>query len=554
MDSIGNNIEPKKLFPRQRVLALHCRNTKRVHELLTSDDLGSPQCIIIHTGTNDLHSLNEGTAKAMHERAEKASQTFPRSRVLVSSLLPWLDVPPSVIDKISEEVRHSCSSLPNVHLVNHSSIRPWHLFDGLHLNQDGVRIFAKAIKDVALGRFPTTGYKGAKRNVRMQPFEPSGPSSRSRPPQDLHRQPMTSGWSHRQQEKQPYTEGPSQQRPSYAQITATPSAAAAQELSITDLEQDFFLFKEETNNNLHQLLNLTSVQQLQQLCSAVRHLEEDNQELRQELRRVREELTRREQHGHTLERRLEETRTQLHTIQQQRCVSTRPHSSPTTTTQQQRCVSSQTPSTSTNSAQQQRVSTQSRSSFTPATRQSPQAHQNLSSTQIHPPTTTSSSFTSNGREQERKDNIVILCDSNGHHLDPRRLFPGRSVKKFCPQKTHPDREERAGQLPGSYAAVAARRGILGKRILPESLLSRPVERLSRGGLRVRHSRHLRRHGNTTTTTTRCRFPREILRNVFVEYAVVMATVAVPAGNLLPAVSHLRERRHGDAPMFGRKQA
>ncbi|KAF4097555.1 hypothetical protein G5714_021563 [Onychostoma macrolepis] len=217
---------------------------------------------------------------------------------------------------------------------------------------------------------------------------------------------------------------------------ASPKIKALRD-NIAELEQDFFLFKEETNNNLHQLLNLTShhsVQQLQQLCSAVRHLEEDNQELRQELRRVREELTRREQHGHTLERLLEETRTQLHTIQQQQCVSTQPHSSPTTTTQHQRCVSSQTPSTSTNSAQQQQcVSTQSQSSFTPATRQSPQAHQNLSSTQIHPPTTTSSSFTSNGREQERKDNIVILCDSNGHHLDPRRLFPGRSVKKFwCP--------------------------------------------------------------------------------------------------------------------------
>uniref|UniRef100_A0A672KDD4 SGNH hydrolase-type esterase domain-containing protein n=1 Tax=Sinocyclocheilus grahami TaxID=75366 RepID=A0A672KDD4_SINGR len=151
MDSIGKNIEPQKLFPRQRVLALHCRNTERVHELFTNDDLGSPQCIIIHTGTNDLHRLNEGTAKAMHEMAEKASQTFPTSRVLISTLLPRLDVPPSVIDQINEEVRHSCSSLPNVHLVHHSSVRPWHLYDGLHLNQDGVRIFAKAIKDVALG-------------------------------------------------------------------------------------------------------------------------------------------------------------------------------------------------------------------------------------------------------------------------------------------------------------------------------------------------------------------------------------------------------------------
>ncbi len=144
------------------------------------------------------------------------------------------------------------------------------------------------------------------------------------------------------------------------------------------------------------------MQQTEQLCSAVRHLEEDKQELRQELRKVREELARREQHGYTLERLLEETRTQLHTIQQQQCVSTQPHSSPTTTTQQQRCVGTKTPSTSTNSAQQQQcVSTQSQSSFTPTTRHSLQAHQNLkrkdsSSTQIHPPTTTSSS-TSTGR-------------------------------------------------------------------------------------------------------------------------------------------------------------
>ncbi len=222
--------------------------------------------------------------------------------------------------------------------------------------------------------------------------------------------------------------------------TSTPASPKIKVLkdNIAELEQDFFLFKEETTNNLQHLLNLTShhnVQQTEQLCSAVRHLEEDNKELRQELRRVREELARREQHGHTLERLLEETRTQLHTIQQQQCVSTQPHSTPTTTTQHQRRVGTQTPNTSTNSAQQQQcVSTQSQSSFTPATRQSPQAHQNLkrrdsSSTPIYPRTTTSSS-TSTSRERKSKDNIVILCDSNGHHLDPRRLFPGRSVKKF----------------------------------------------------------------------------------------------------------------------------
>lgn len=208
---------------------------------------------------------------------------------------------------------------------------------------------------------------------------------------------------------------------------ASPKIKALKD-NIAELEQDFFLFKEETTNNLHQLLNLNShhsIQQLQQLCSAVRQLEEDNQELRQELRRVREELVIREQHSHTLERLLEETRNQLHTKQHQQCVSTQTHS-----TSSPERVPNSTP-------HQKSVSTQPQSSFTPATRQSPQAPQSLkrkensNTTQSHPPRTTPPMSTS--REQKSKDNIVILCDSNGHHLDPRRLFPGRSVKKFwCP--------------------------------------------------------------------------------------------------------------------------
>ncbi|KAK9978807.1 hypothetical protein ABG768_020545 [Culter alburnus] len=157
MDSIGKNIDPEKLFPRQRVLALHCRNTERALELLTKEELG--RCAGLHS--------------------------------------------------------------------------------------DGVRIFAKAIKDVALGHFPT-GYRGTKRNqMRMQPFDPSGPSPHSRPPQDLRRRPTTSRWSHRQQERRPHAEappqrhppGPPQQTPTYAQVVSRqqPPSSSAHELSSSDV-------------------------------------------------------------------------------------------------------------------------------------------------------------------------------------------------------------------------------------------------------------------------------------------------------------------------------
>ncbi|KAJ8015775.1 hypothetical protein DPEC_G00029650 [Dallia pectoralis] len=51
--------------------------------------------------------------------------------------------------------------------------------------------------------------------------------------------------------------------------TASPGMKALKD-SIAELEQDFFLFREETSNNIHQLLSVNShqgTQKLQQLCS-----------------------------------------------------------------------------------------------------------------------------------------------------------------------------------------------------------------------------------------------------------------------------------------------
>ncbi|ROL51080.1 hypothetical protein DPX16_14611 [Anabarilius grahami] len=142
------------------------------------------------------------------------------------------------------------------------------------------------------------------------------------------------------------------------------------ETSLNEFQRNFKNLKLDVQKSKKdpELLNLNShhsIQQLKQLCSAVRQLEEDNQKLRQELRRVREELVIREQHGHTLERLLEETRNQLHTKQHQQCVSTQTHS-----TSSPERVPNSTP-------HQKSVSTQPQSSFTPATRQSPQAPQSL---------------------------------------------------------------------------------------------------------------------------------------------------------------------------------
>ncbi len=130
MDSIGKNNEPKKLFPRQRVLALHCRNTKRVHELITSDDLGSPQCIIIHTGTNDLHSLNEAQPRQCMRWQRKPHRHSP---VHVYWSPPCSTARrPTLSDRYDQRRGPSLLFQSAQHASSHhSSIRPWHLYDGL---------------------------------------------------------------------------------------------------------------------------------------------------------------------------------------------------------------------------------------------------------------------------------------------------------------------------------------------------------------------------------------------------------------------------------------
>lgn len=151
--------------------------------------------------------------------------------------------------------------------------------------------------------------------------------------------------------------------------------------------------------------------QLQQLFSAVKHLEETNQELRQELRSVKEELLRRdhnstelqqelrsmwkellkrEQHSQILETQLEDIRkisNQIQTMKKTADVITshttlNPETSQVTRTQ--------------------RRDAEKRQSSTPTTT---------------PPTRTE-------REQRRKDSIVGLCDSNRNHLNQRNLFEG----------------------------------------------------------------------------------------------------------------------------------
>ncbi|XP_041958223.1 uncharacterized protein LOC121716095 isoform X2 [Alosa sapidissima] len=179
---------------------------------------------------------------------------------------------------------------------------------------------------------------------------------------------------------------------------------------IVQLEQDYIMFKEETALSLQQLQDQIihpDRNMVQQLCSAVRQLEEANQELRQEVRSLKEELLRMARHrenprDHTLESRNSEPSVKNPILSESATISVNvpvapasPHDQPPKP--QQRICQSRPPSSSANISQgQQGTKSQSK----------------------------------------EKDDIIILCDSNGNHLNPRRLFPRRQVKKFWCPTTH----------------------------------------------------------------------------------------------------------------------
>ncbi|KAJ8340983.1 hypothetical protein SKAU_G00332740 [Synaphobranchus kaupii] len=219
-----------KLFPGQQVKATRCSNTARALELLKRDTLENPRCILVHTGTNDLHRLRHNTTQAVRKVAEKASQEFPNTRVVISTLLPRANISTHIIRDINTEITRSCAALPNVPITPPLGPGTSMIYD-LHLNQQGVKVFAKTLKDVALSRNPSSPLSTVSRaQPRMQPPRPTG--YRPYTPHQHHSNPWPSNGQGPPTSPQPPTRPPpplqpQQQKPSYAAaLTMAPVSPA----------------------------------------------------------------------------------------------------------------------------------------------------------------------------------------------------------------------------------------------------------------------------------------------------------------------------------------
>ncbi|KAK1897144.1 Myosin-1, partial [Dissostichus eleginoides] len=175
IDSNGKFIDENKLFPTHTVAKIWCPNTQHAMDLLSEQQLGSPSHIIIHTGSNDLRSQQERVSESLRGVIEKASTTFPNSRVERP--------PPDTIHRINSNMSRDCILRPNVHLAHHPTLDINCLYDHVHLYKNTVPIFARTLKDVALNRDQSTPRRRSSpaQNPLRPERHPTGPPPRQHP-------------------------------------------------------------------------------------------------------------------------------------------------------------------------------------------------------------------------------------------------------------------------------------------------------------------------------------------------------------------------------------
>ena len=111
----------------------------------------------MHCGTNDLdNSEPKAVINSITNSINKLSQRLISSKVIVSGLFPRKDFSNKEIYNIKLELLKRFQLLPNVHFVDHSNLLSQDetnlLVDKKHLNDTGIRLFAKNLKISIFGR------------------------------------------------------------------------------------------------------------------------------------------------------------------------------------------------------------------------------------------------------------------------------------------------------------------------------------------------------------------------------------------------------------------
>jgi lysophospholipase L1-like esterase len=116
--------------------------TEQLRRVTENRDLGSPDTLVIHVGTNDLgRTANLDYVKGdVYALVNKAKTKFPQSRLVLSSVLRSIDVSWRRIQTLNGKYDWIAKTLGITFVDSNGWIENWDFDrDGLHINRSGAR-------------------------------------------------------------------------------------------------------------------------------------------------------------------------------------------------------------------------------------------------------------------------------------------------------------------------------------------------------------------------------------------------------------------------------
>ena len=116
-------INPSLLCPDTKTSYLRCATLSQTKSNIEKTTFSSPKTFMLHCGTNDLEKTqsNEIINQTM-EIVENIEKSYPQSRIILSTLLPWGNDLDKRVATINKELENTLSSKKNVKIVMHKNL------------------------------------------------------------------------------------------------------------------------------------------------------------------------------------------------------------------------------------------------------------------------------------------------------------------------------------------------------------------------------------------------------------------------------------------------
>lgn len=161
IDSNGKYIDTTKLSRDKQTRKIFCPTITVATKRITEYALDCPSLIIIHVGTNDIeHSSVDVCSSQFQSLVEIASQKYPSSKILISSLLKRSDATDHRRSELNSKLGLICAPFPNVHLVNNENVPIGYLYGNKHLKRRKIGALIANLKDVIYNRIRKSNQSG----------------------------------------------------------------------------------------------------------------------------------------------------------------------------------------------------------------------------------------------------------------------------------------------------------------------------------------------------------------------------------------------------------